>query len=751
MRYLARFALPFCAVLLLCGLVPLWWLAWVIAAASAAGFALCLWKANERRTKLCLLLAGVCLGAAWFGVYDLLFVRPALWAAGTESAFTAEVAAYPSATEHGVFVTLRVQSGTAAGQRAEVWLPEHYASLKPGDTIRGTAQYESVLERENRSAAADGVFLRGTVEVSEVYSAPSVPARYALQRLGRWVRETALAYFDGERGALLAGLLTGDKSALSAVTWSSFRRAGMAHLLAVSGLHVGFLTGILYLLPGQKRRRTILAVPILVGFAVMTGGSSSVWRAVIMSVLLLAAPLFNRESDPPTSLSFALLVLLVQNPYAAQSVSLQLSFAAVTGLVCLYPPLYRGIMRPWAKKWKRRKLWRATRVLASAVLGSMAAACCAVVLTLPLSMWYFGTVSLVSPISNVLALWAASAAFAGGALVCILAVLCPPLASALAVPVGWVLEYLLRVARWLGRGTFAALRLDNIYLLGWLAVLMALVAAVVCIRPLRRRPILPIASGALLLLLALTLRMNSVSGLPLTVTVLDVGQGSSTVFCSEGSFVAVDCGGNDAGTVLADYVQSGGGSKISALVLTHYDSDHIDGLETLLDRLSVELLLLPDTADDSGGREWVEVLAAEYDCPIRWVRETTALSFGQSTLTVYPPIETDGADNAGSLSALCRQGGFYALVTGDLGQEQEQALLELTDLPRLDVLVAGHHGSDDANGAQLLRETRPKAVVISVGENGYGLPGDGALRRMTDYRCEIYRTDENGTVTIRHR
>ena len=186
-------------------------------------------------------------------------------------------------------------------------------------------------------------------------------------------------------------------------------------------------------------------------------------------------------------------------------------------------------------------------------------------------------------------------------------------------------------------------------------------------------------------------------------------------------------------------------------MLTHYDSDHINGLETLLDRLPVELLLLPDTADDSGGRDWVEALALEYDCPIRWVRETMVLSFGQSTLTVYPPIETDGTDNAGSLSALCGQGGFSALITGDLGQEQEQTLLERAELPRLDVLVAGHHGSNDATGAQLLRETRPKAVVVSVGENGYGLPGDGALRRMTDYGCEIYRTDENGTVTIRHR
>ena len=101
---------------------------------------------------------------------------------------------------------------------------------------------------------------------------------------------------------------------------------------------------------------------------------------------------------------------------------------------------------------------------------------------------------------------------------------------------------------------------------------------------------------------------------------------------------------------------------------------------------------------------------------------------------------------------MCSREWFHALITGDMAQEQEQLLLERENLPKLDVLVAGHHGSNHATGAYLLRTLQPDIVIISAKrDNSYGLPGDDALSRMDVYGCEIYRTDENGTITIRCR
>lgn len=754
MRYFVRFALPFCVIQFICCIVSINWIPWLIAGIFAVGFILSVWKGGKRTVQLCVALAGVCLGAGWFSGYSALIVQPAEALTGTESAFTAEVAAYPEEGEYGVSLLLKVKSGAGAGKKVQVWLEPYYQTLKPGDTLRGTIQYESVFEQSNHSVAAKGIFLKGKAEIAEVYAAEAVPAQYWLQALGKWAKDTAQSSFSDGRGALLAGLLTGDKSALSNTVYSNFRRAGMAHLLAVSGLHVGFLTGILFLLPGQRRRRIFVAVPVLVGFALMTGGSSSVWRAVVMTILMLIAPLLNREADPPTSLTFALMILLLQNPYASESVSLQLSFAAVTGLICFYPTVYCAVMRPWETKWRRERLWRVSRSSAAVIFGGVSAACCAVVLTLPLSMWYFESVSLVGPVSNVLSLWVASAAFVGGVFICALTPLFPGIASLLKVPVGGLLSYLLRVAEWLGQGTFSAVRTDNVYLTGWLVTLMLVLAAIVAIKPLRRRPMLPVCCGGWLLFLALTLRLTSVSSMPLTFSALDVGQGSATVMCARGIFVAVDCGGDDAGAVTADYIQSGGGKTLAALVLTHYDSDHINGLEELMNRISVEQLLLPDVEDDSGGRNEIERLAAQHQCLIRWVKETTIVTFGGAKLTIYPPIDDseDDSDNAECLSVLCSRERFHALITGDMAQEQEQLLLERENLPKLDVLVAGHHGSNHATGAYLLRTLQPDIVIISAKrDNSYGLPGDDALSRMDVYGCEIYRTDENGTITIRCR
>ena len=158
------------------------------------------------------------------------------------------------------------------------------------------------------------------------------------------LREKIAAVWDDPsvRGFLLAEL-TGDKSELPEGDAVAMQETGLAHLFAVSGLHCGFLVTLLSLLVPSGRRRTLCAVtiPVLLFYMVMAGLSPSVVRACIMQIFLLIAPLFRRSSDGLTSLAAALAVILLENPFAAGSVSLQLSFAAALGMVLLAPRLYR--------------------------------------------------------------------------------------------------------------------------------------------------------------------------------------------------------------------------------------------------------------------------------------------------------------------------------------------------------------------------------------------------------------------------
>ena len=494
MRYLTWFALPFCSALLLGCLLPVGWLVWPLGglfALLAVLPALLSRPVRRGRVLLALAAAGAGLGCCWFGLHQAAVVVPLRALDGQTSGFTAQVAAYPSQTDYGVSVLLRVESGAAQGRSVQVYLEDWYRGLKPGDQLTGTAEFAAVLEEPEgtgRRLAAGDVFLQADVELASVYSVPSVPARYLPAWLGQQLKDLISSLYDGEQAALLQGLIVGDESGLSDGLYTSFRRSGLVHLLSVSGLHVAFLSGMIYLLPGQRRRRIFLAIPLMVCFALMTGGESPVWRSVVMGSLLLMAPLFGRETDPVTSLSFALLVLLLPNPYAVLGVGLQLSFASVAGLACFGGKMYDWMTKP-LKRASRGKGCLGARLLQRLwrwAAAGLSASCCASVFTLPLTAWYFGSVSLVGPLANLCGVWAGELAFGLGLVSCVLTPLCPPLGELLCRVVGWLLEWLTAVAEALGGLNFAAVSLDNLYLRVWLAFLMAMVALVIALPGLRR-------------------------------------------------------------------------------------------------------------------------------------------------------------------------------------------------------------------------------------------------------------------------
>ena len=276
--------------------------------------------------------------------------------------------------------------------------------------------------------------------------------------------------YEGDTAAFLQALLTGDKSGLSDRVYGDLSGAGLLHITAVSGLHCMFLLGLLQVLIGRHRRRLLaaVAVPVLIFYAFLAGASPSAVRACIMAIFLLAAPLLGRESDPPTALSAALAVILLANPFAAASVSLQLSFGAVAGLLWLSPRVYRGLA---GEKPGRH---RVRRFLA----GSLSATAGALVFTIPLTAIYFNQLVLVSPLSNLLCLWVATTAFVLGLMSVLLSMGVMPPGMLLAWPADWVVrEPLAKPARGLCALPYHALSFSNSYLKYWLTYAYALLLA----------------------------------------------------------------------------------------------------------------------------------------------------------------------------------------------------------------------------------------------------------------------------------
>jgi len=215
----------------------------------------------------------------------------------------------------------------------------------------------------------------------------------------------------------------------------------------------------------------------------------------------------------------------------------------------------------------------------------------------------------------------------------------------------------------------------------------------------------------------------------------------------------VDCGGDapeNAGDVAADYLQGRGKSKLDFLVLTHCHDDHANGVLQLLNRVAVDNLVLPVEQGEEPLRQEILELAAEQNIPVHIVRYDTVVDLGQAAqIALYPPMAGGGEVNELGLTVLATAGEFNALITGDMGAETERRLLSYADLPDVELLIAGHHGSDHSTTQELLDKITPEICFISVGaHNRYGHPGEDALRRLTAAGAEVFRTDENGTITL---
>lgn len=750
MRKLCLFTLPFCAAILAacCGL-PL------VLPLGLAAAALGVLAGGLKRLPVCLACLGLAFGLLWFRGYTLIFRAPAQALAGQTAAFTATVTDWPRATSTGSFgVEARLHLPGAPDAKVLLYAGPSGADLLPGDRISGSARFQLTDTVRGEAVTyyeAQGLFLRGNVTGELTSQRPDTPPVTVWPAyIAHAMKQSVAAIFPGDISGLMTALFTGDKALLSDGDYAALQRSGVAHIVAVSGLHLSFFAGLLALFfRRHSKLGAALTICLVFLFAAVAGFTPSVMRAAFMVSMTLLAPLTGREEDRPTTLSAILLVLLCQNPYSSLSVSLQLSFGSVAGIHLVSGPLYQAMTRslsdggPLPLRLGRR-LYRFFAANLTVTLGAL-------LFTVPLLAWYFNSISLISPVTNLLVLWAVSCAFSPGLLLTLLGIALPGLSAILTFPVTLLGRYVLAVTRALGALPFACVSTDGFYLRAWLVLVYALLFLIFLLR--YRRPILPVCAGVLTLCAALVLTRLSLLSAPLTVTMLDVGQGQCILLCSAGRTALIDCGGSDgnAGDIAADYLQSIGVTRLDLLVLTHCHSDHANGVPELFARMEVSALVLPDLAEDeSEYRSQILSLARAQGTEITLLSDNRSLTFGEAALTLYAPLGGGGANEEG-LFALTSCGDFDLLVTGDANAFVEGLLVKYDNLPDIEVLVAGHHGSKNSTSDTLLDAVTPETCLISVGYNTYGHPTPEALNRLTDRDIAIYRTDLMGNLTIQYK
>ncbi|MDY5612390.1 DNA internalization-related competence protein ComEC/Rec2 [Dysosmobacter sp.] len=719
--------------------------AWLLPMGAAAFVLACgrLALRNDWGRRALLMGTGLALAFGWNCLYVRQVQAPLEALADTDRQVAMTLCDYAVRTDYGAKVTVKL---AGLPGKAVYYGSEALLTASPGQTVTDTVHLKSAAHIRDEDVTAftsKGVFLlayqRGEVTLE---AGTSASPRWWPARMGHAMREEIAALFEGDTAGFLTAILTGDKSGLSEWAAADLSEAGLYHILAVSGMHCGFLLTLVVLLAGRHRRKLVAGVVLglLVFYALLTGGSLSVVRACVMLVLLLAAPLFGRESDGPTSLLTALFLILLRNPFAAASISLQLSFAAMAGILWLTPKLYKMLKG----EKKHGKVFHFTSASFSATMGAL-------VFTVPMSAYYFGTLVLLSPLSNLLCLWAASGIFLLGLAAVLAGFLWAPLGMLLAVAPRILAGYVLGAARLLAKLPYHAVYFSNPYLKYWLAFAYLLFLTAYLMKPKARRKY-AVAALAACLTLAVTVRLGAARyGAGLDAVMLDVGQGQCVLLASGGKYALVDCGSGsswyDAGELAAHHLKTMGCNQLDCLILSHYDKDHISGVTGLLARLDVREVLVTEGADDEAVRAAVLETASAHGAEVRTVAEETKLTLGKACLRVLPPVG-DGDDNERSLAVLASLGEQDLLLTGDMDRAAEKALLAAWDLPDIEYLAAGHHGAKTSTSAELLDALKPETVCISVGSNSYGHPARETLRRLAERGCVVWRTDLHGDIHL---
>lgn len=746
MRRLMWFTLGFtvsCALgaYLLSGL----WLVGLGAVGLVIAVTLCFIKSPKSKILL-LTILGFVLGIVWQWGYEMFYLHTARSYDDQVINVTAEVSDYSYITGGGIGADGRLRLN-GKEYRVRLYM-DSGEGLKPGDTVQGDFYLRLTAKGGVKEATyhhAQGIFLLGYARSDIVVNkAQSVPGKYFSAKLRQGILQTLDGLFSEDTLGFARALLLGDSSKLTYEEDTAFCVSGIRHVIAVSGLHVSILFALVYILSGKRRIMTaLIGIPALLLFAAVAGFTPSILRACIMQILMILAMLLDKEYDPPTALSFAVLTMLAVNPLSVTSVSLQLSALCMVGIFLFCGRINRYLVNLFSAtegNGIRTKLikW---------VCGSVSITVSAMSLTTPLSALYFGSVSLVGIVTNVAALWVVSFVFYGIVLALVTSAIWLPLGKMLAALVAWPVRYVMWTARTLAALPFAAVYTCSVYILLWLVLCYVLFGVFLLMK--KRRPLQFILCVVLGLCLALGASYIEPRLDNLRVTVIDVGQGQSVLLQSSGKYYLVDCGGDDpedAADTVAQQLLSQGITRLDGLFLTHYDIDHAGAVEYLMSRISVDKLYLPDIADNRGIKD---DLCQSRESDIQWVRQTTKLSGDWGRITAIPG-DSGKDENESGLCILFQAENCDILITGDRGKTGERLLLESIDLPDLELLVVGHHGAASSTGFELLSVTEPKAAVISVGRNnGYGHPAEEVLERLERFGCRVWRTDRDGTVIFR--
>jgi competence protein ComEC len=561
------------------------------------------------------------------------------------------------------------------------------------------------------------------------------------------LRSAALRSTDRDFGLdapLVRALVLADMSEMSPEIRERWAAAGMVHMLSVSGLHVGIIAAVVELLLGalrvSRRSAPISAVVVIIIYVAIIGAPAPAVRSAIMLGLRAITRMAQRSVSP-----WAILAVGALHPVIAPDVVLDLGYQlSVIGVAALIAAgqLVKRIPTPKRPRWSRE------------IIAGIVCTVVATVASLPLVAWSMGRVSLVAPLSNLVA----GPFVAAVQPMLFLGVLLAPVPGAARFVADAAHPLLMAMD---GVASLSA-RMPGASITVWpttnAAILTAVIAAAALVACVEKQSMRAMFVGVSAM--ALLAWMPPPRGGRMTeLHMIDVGQGDAVALRTQrGRWVLFDAGriweGGDAGRrTVVPYIAHRGG-QLDAFVLSHPHADHVGGAASVIQALRPRIYF--DGAFIAANAAYRSSLLASRDEQTQWrrVHPGDSVVVDEATIVFLAPDSAFAAalpdPNNASAVALVRVGEVRMLMMGDAEREEERWLLEhAAELLRADVLKVGHHGSSTSSTPEFLDAVRPRIALVSVGAgNTYGHPSPNIMAALTERGAEVVRTDRVGTVIV---
>lgn len=668
---------------------------------------------------------------------------------------TAVVIKGPSEGEYNYKYTVKARTGKYKNKKFIVYInKKNKKLLEYGNLIEIKGEYSAPEVARNYKGFDYSQYLKtlniyGTIKVEEskiINKNQLSPILISINNIKEKMIDNANRNMPKRTANLLLGILIGERDNIQEDIIESFRTANLSHILAVSGAHTSYIIlGITYLISKSKTPKRIgyiITIINLLIFIIITGASYSVVRACIMAIVVIGAKICYRKENFFTSICISLIIILIQNPFAINDIGLKLSFMGTAGIVIFN----KSITNFFIKLKIKQKIAEALSVTFSAQLMIM-----------PITILNFNIISLTFFISNILASPLLGIIIIFGFISIFISSILNPISKILFLILHIFLELLILVSKVTEKipGSSILVRTPNILfaIVYYILILFFNYFFVIKQNPTRRfhKKIIKIITikniknafkviAVVFLIMLLLTRIVRIINPTLKIYFIDVGQGDSTLIVTPKNKKILIDGGEGKTNVLFQYLLDRRINKIDYIIISHFDSDHCNGLIEIIEKMRVENIVMSKQSKESEEYKKILEIIKQKNIKVSSVKAEDKIIIEKNLyikiLNPAEKFEFQDLNNNAIVAKLVYKN-FSMLFTGDIEKAEENLAKKYKNELKSTILKVAHHGSKTSTSEEFLKYVEPQIALIGVGENNkFGHSNQITIEKLKNIRSQ---------------